>query len=189
MATLDRIADGVIERWLAVANWGIALFAIAPFAAPILMATGLEDVARSIYWLYSFTCHQLPSHSWFLLGQQVAFCQRDTAIYLSMVVGGVLYARQRAWTRGLPWWAYVLASLPIALDGGAATLGLRESTPLLRSVTGAMFGLATTWFVYPLMDRSLAQLGPAARTTIRLETALELTSHSAGSAARTHRSL
>jgi len=44
----------------------------------------------------------------------------------------------------------------LANDGGTATLGWRESTPLLRTLTGALFGLASAWYLYPLMDRALA---------------------------------
>lgn len=65
-------------------------------------------------------------------------------------------AGSSGWTRGLPFWAYLLLSLPIAIDGGTALFELRESTPLLGTVTGGLFGLATAWFVYPLTDRALA---------------------------------
>jgi uncharacterized membrane protein len=88
----------------------------------------------------------------------MAYCQRDTALYGAMLLGGIAYARRRYWTRGLPLWAYVLLSLPIAIDGGTALFGLRESTPLLRTLTGTLFGVATTWYVYPLLDRALAGL-------------------------------
>jgi uncharacterized membrane protein len=151
--------DWATEHWLLLCNALIALYVALPLAAPALLALGWAGPASLIYWLYSYACHQLPSHSWFPFGNQMAYCQRDTALYLSMLVGGLLYARQRYWTPGLPWWAYALLTLPIAIDGGTALVGLRESTPLLRTLTGALFGLATAWFVYPLMDRALAQLG------------------------------
>jgi uncharacterized membrane protein len=151
--------DWVIEHWLLLCNALMAVYVVLPIAAPVLLALGLNRPASWIYWLYSYACHQLPSHSWFPFGYQMAYCQRDTALYLAMLVGGLTYARRRLWTRGLPWWAYGMLALPIAIDGGSALLALRESTPLLRTLTGSLFGLATAWFVYPLMDRALAQLG------------------------------
>ena len=157
LARLDAAVNGVIDRWLAAANWLVATYVVLPLAAPLLAAAGLVEAAGAIYWLYSYACHQLPSHSWFLFGQKMAYCQRDTAIYGAMLLGGLAYARRRD-ADGLPFWAFLLLSLPIAIDGGLALFGVRESTPLLRTVTGALFGLATAWFVYPLMDRALGSL-------------------------------
>lgn len=148
----------IVDRWLAVFNGIMAIYVVLPVLAPLLAVGGWTRPASAIYALYSYTCHQLPSHSWFVAGYQMAYCQRNTAIYLSMLIGGLLYARRRYWTRGLPLWAYIVLSLPIALDGGSALVGLRESTPLLRTITGGLFGISTAWFVYPLLDRVLVQL-------------------------------
>ena len=155
---MERALDWVADHWLALVNALMAVYVALPLAAPALVAAGWTREAGLIYWAYACTCHQLPSHSWFPFGYQMAYCQRDTAIYGAMLLGGLAYARQRYWTRGLPWWGYALLSLPIAIDGGAAVLGIRESTPLLRTLTGVLFGLASAWFVYPLMDRGLAEV-------------------------------
>jgi uncharacterized membrane protein len=153
---IDAAFNAVIDHWLGAMNWLLALYVALPVAAPILTALGAHGPAEAIYRLYSYTCHQEPTHSWYLFGQKMAYCQRDTAIYGAMFLGGLAYARRRR--PGLPFWAFVLLSLPIALDGGAATLGVRDSTPLLRTLTGTLFGLAVAWFVYPLMDRALDSL-------------------------------
>jgi hypothetical protein len=39
----------------------------------------------------------------------------------------------------------------------AAVIPYRESTPLLRSLTGAFFGLATAWFAYPNIEESMSE--------------------------------
>lgn len=155
---MERALDFMAERWLGLVNALMAFYVALPVAAPMLVAAGWPTEAALIYWLYSYACHQLPSHSWFAFGYQMAYCQRDTALYLALFVGGLLYSRQRYWTRGLPWWGYMALALPIAIDGGTALVGVRESTPFLRTLTGALFGLATAWFVYPLMDRALAEV-------------------------------
>jgi uncharacterized membrane protein len=160
LARVDASMNWIIDHWLAGANWLMASYVVVAVAAPFLAAAGAEELAGTIYWLYSYSCHQLPSHSWFLFGQKMAYCQRDTALYGAMLLGGVAYARLRA-PGGLPLWAYVLLSLPVAIDGGLATVGVRESTPLLRTLTGGLFGLATAWFVYPLIDRALGSLRTA----------------------------
>ena len=43
----------------------------------------------------------------------------------------------------------------MALDGFPQLFGWRESTVELRTLTGALFGLASLWLVYPRLDRVL----------------------------------
>jgi uncharacterized membrane protein len=157
---IDAAINAVIDNWLTAMNWLLAVYVALPVAAPLLMAAGVSGPAEAIYRLYAYICHQLPANSWYLFGQKMAFCQRDTAIYGAMLLGGLVYARKGG--VGLPLWAFGLLSVPIALDGGAAALGVRDSTPLLRTLTGTLFGLAVAWFVYPLMDRALVSLRPPA---------------------------
>ncbi len=102
------------------------------------------------------------------LGYKVAFCERDIAIYASVFVAGVLFALVRHRLRPLPVYAWLLLGvLPIALDGGTQLLsGLpipflsfapRESTPFLRTLTGALFGVMNVWLAYPYLQRSMAE--------------------------------
>jgi uncharacterized membrane protein len=161
LARVDAAINGLIDHWLGGANALMATYVLLPLLAPLLAAAGADAAAGSIYWLYSYACHQLPSHSWFVLGQKMAFCQRDSAIYGAMFVGGIAYAMRRDPSAGLPFWGFVLLSLPVVIDGGLATLEVRASSPLLRTLTGLLFGFATAWFVYPLLDRALGSLRTA----------------------------
>lgn len=112
------------------------------------------------------------------LGYKVALCQRDTAIYGAIFLGGLLFALSRRRWRPLPLWAYLLVGvLPIALDGGIqfvshvlvifldAGFVAIESTPLRRVVTGALFGLMTVWMVYPYLHRAARGAGASALDT------------------------
>jgi uncharacterized membrane protein len=69
--------------------------------------------------------------------------------------------------KGLPWYFWlVFALIPIALDGGSQLPGLaqgwpswlpvRESTPLLRTITGTLFGAGTAWYIFPLMEETMS---------------------------------
>jgi uncharacterized membrane protein len=91
------------------------------------------------------------------LGYQVALCQRDVAIFggLFLVALALAVVRRRRRVRSLPLRLYALAALPLAVDGLSQLAGLRESTPLLRTVTGALFGAATGLLVLPLADEGL----------------------------------
>lgn len=115
------------------------------------------------------------------MGYKMALCERDIGIYGFVLIGGLLYAmlRNRINIKAMPLWAFLIFGMgPIALDGfsqlfsywatplqggdpsGLAAaiqsiLPLRESTPLLRSFTGAWFGLCLVWLAYPRIDEGM----------------------------------
>ena len=109
------------------------------------------------------------------MGYKMAICERDIGIYLFVLLGGLIYGllRKRYKIKPLPLWAFLLFGMgPIALDGfsqlfsqyGTASpalsffntlFPLRESTPLLRSLTGAIFGLSLVWLAYPNVDAGM----------------------------------
>jgi uncharacterized membrane protein len=107
------------------------------------------------------------------MGYKMALCERDMAIYVSVLLTGLLYGllRRRMTIRPLPIWAFLIIGLgPIALDGfsqlfsqylvvlapqALAFLPLRESSPFLRTLTGALFGFALVWLTYPHIDASM----------------------------------
>ena len=98
------------------------------------------------------------------IGYQAAICQRDTAIWGAVFAASLAYAwlrRRRLRTGpappGLPLRLYLLALLPIGVDGLTGLVGLRESTPLLRTLTGGLFGAATAWFALPQLDAGFAE--------------------------------
>jgi hypothetical protein len=52
--------------------------------------------------------------------------------------------------------------LPIGLDGASQMVSqiftwipYRESTPLLRTLTGALFGFTTGWFGFPVFEETM----------------------------------
>ena len=109
------------------------------------------------------------------MGYKVALCQRDIGIYLSILIGGLIYGmvRRHGPVRPMPFWLFLLVGVgPIALDGFSQLFGqlavgagnqslmqlfpLRESSPLLRSLTGMIFGLSIVWLVYPRLEVQFA---------------------------------
>jgi uncharacterized membrane protein len=89
------------------------------------------------------------------LGWKVALCERDVAIYGSMVLAGVVFALLRGRVRRLPLPVFVLFVIPIAVDGLTQLFGLRTSTWWLRTLTGALFGAGVVWLVYPYIQESM----------------------------------
>ena len=186
-----RVLVGVQRHWLTATNLAVAVFVGLPFLAPILLALGYDGPAGQIYAAYQMVCHQWAFRSFFLfgpeltygqdhlhdllgaqamygflgspeLGYKVAFCERDVAIYLAVLVSGVAYGRLRQRLPELGIMAYGVLVLPMAFDGFTQLFGWRESTPELRIVTGALFGVASVWLIYPRIDALFARdLGSA----------------------------
>jgi uncharacterized membrane protein len=184
----------LIERhWLLLTNLLVAIFLVLPFAAPLLMHLGRTDLANLIYSAYQLTCHEWPFRAYFMFGPQatysagelqshgvagiydfkgspelgykVAFCARNVAIYATVLAAGLVYGRRRYRVAPLSIGAYSLAMIPMALDGLTQLTGWRESTWELRSVTGAVFGAASVWLLYPRFDRTIASLRWSKRST------------------------
>jgi uncharacterized membrane protein len=188
--------EGMLRRWLLAANIGVGIFIVLPFVAPVLLSAGYDGLANLIYTAYSAVCHQWAFRSYFLfgpeltydhatlssvigeggpfkfvgspdLGYKVAFCERDVAIYASVLVTGLVYGwRRGSWpgnVAGLSLTGYALLILPMAIDGFTQLFGWRESSVELRTLTGALFGAASVWLIYPRIDAIMARdLGPAA---------------------------
>ncbi len=104
------------------------------------------------------------------MGYKVALCQRDVAIWGALLLFGLVFAVTGRRFRSLPIAIWILLGiLPVALDGGtqllsqlplsslANLLPMRESTPFLRTLTGALFGFLTGWFGFPLIEESIAE--------------------------------
>jgi uncharacterized membrane protein len=102
-----------------------------------------------------------------IVGYKMALCERDIAIYSGIFLFGLVYAATKRRLKPLHWTLWILIGmLPIALDGFsqlfsqfnlpflASILPYRESTPYLRVLTGALFGIATAWFAFPYMEES-----------------------------------
>jgi len=115
------------------------------------------------------------------LGYKMSLCERDLGIYGFVLVGGLLYAmlRHRRKVKPISIWFFIVLGLgPIAIDGfsqlfffffspsdGTVATGflatihrllpLRESSPLLRALTGAIFGLSLVWMAYPRIDEGM----------------------------------
>lgn len=98
------------------------------------------------------------------VGYKVAFCERDVAIYAAILLFGLLFALSRRRIPPLHWLLWGLIGLgPIGLDGFSQLLSqppfslwaYRESTPLLRTLTGGLFGLMTAWYGFPIVEETM----------------------------------
>jgi uncharacterized membrane protein/glutaredoxin len=166
---IDKAIYRLSKYWVPVLALFIAIYAGLPFLAPILMANGYTMPANVIYSVYQFLCHQLPSRSYFVDGYQVAYCERDTAIYTTLLVATLLFPLVRGRLKPLPWQAYIALITPMAIDGLTQLVGLRYSNWQLRTVTGALFGLGTAWLALPYVEEAFQDIRQSVSLKLDLE--------------------
>ncbi|MDD2695684.1 MAG: DUF2085 domain-containing protein [Anaerolineales bacterium] len=101
-----------------------------------------------------------------LLGFKVALCQRDLAIYLSILLFIFLFSLTRRRLSSLHWLVWIILGLvPVGIDGLSQLLSqspfnflpFRESTPVLRLITGGLFGFMTAWFGIPMVEETMSE--------------------------------
>lgn len=102
------------------------------------------------------------------LGYKVAYCERDVAIYGGMLLFSIIFTGTGRKIKAIPWYVWLVAGiLPIGLDGvsqlpallslNLSLLPVRESTPLLRTATGMLFGITTAWYGLPLFEETMRE--------------------------------
>jgi uncharacterized membrane protein len=103
------------------------------------------------------------------VGYKVALCQRDIAMYGGILLFGLVFSLSGRRLRSIPWYLWLLLGVvPIGYDGASQLpslmginlpfwLPIRESSPLLRSITGALFGIMTAWYIYPLIEAAMRE--------------------------------
>ena len=136
----------------------------AAYSLPELVDRAGEDNLPLYPWPSPFNGNEQ-------VGYKVALCQRDLAIYGTLLLSGLVFGWVRSRARPISFWIYILIGiLPMALDGGSQFVsyivpGLfpggvpRESTWVLRTITGGAFGWATAWLVFPHLQAAFAEIG------------------------------
>lgn len=186
----DRFEQAVrflMRHWLLWLNTALGLYAALPWLSPLLRLVGWDAAGQALFRLYTPLCHQRPDFSYTLGGYQVAYCQRDTAIYTAIFLAGLLFGLLRRRLKPWPWWALGLSMLPLALDGLTQlpraflpdwplrtentwavflTGGLLPHSFyagdsvgslnwLLRTISGALFGVGLVSTLYPMIEAEL----------------------------------
>ena len=166
---VDKLVYHFAKHWLLFIGLIIGLYAGLPLLAPLLMAAGFEGPANLIYSGYRLGCHQLPSRSFFIEGQQIAYCERCMATYTSLFLSGILFGFVRHWLKPLSWKVYILFLVPLALDGISQLVGLRTSNWVLRTITGALFGFGSAWMAFPYLEQGFRDARQSVSDQLRLE--------------------
>ncbi len=99
-----------------------------------------------------------------VMGYKTALCQRDIAIFFSISLFCLIFFISNNKIKRINWkiW-FLLGVIPMAVDGFSQLAGrvlpnlflIRESTPLIRVITGFSFGFMTAWYLIPYIGDSL----------------------------------
>ena len=92
------------------------------------------------------------------LGYKVAVCERDTAVYLALLLAGMAFALLRRRLRPLPIRIFALLCLPIVADGLGQLIGLWVSSWWSRVASGTLFGIACVWLAYPYIEAGMKEV-------------------------------
>lgn len=132
-----------------------------PLVTPILVYFKFTVLAKFLYFVYSFFCHQFSSRSIILFDYQVAWCARDTGIWLAVFLTFIFVGYDL-----LPkfsWYWLIPFAIPITLDGGIQTIftvmnltptgtlqftdNIYISNNFARFATGSFFGIGLGWWL------------------------------------------
>lgn len=109
---IKRFVLGFARHWLFFISVLIAIWVGLPWLAPVMMHWGWTSVAKAIYLLYSFQCHQLPARSFFLFGKEVmyslteiqtAWQQTTDPLILRQFIGNPEMGWKVAWSDRMVW--------------------------------------------------------------------------------------
>jgi uncharacterized membrane protein len=204
----DKAIFRLARHWLLLANLFWGLYVGLPFLAPLFMNAGWTTPGKIVYLIYRPACHQRPERSYFLTGPQavytpeelaaagvdlgplsrdigneeigwkVAFCERDVAIYGSILAAGLVYAGVRQSLRArprpgggwkMPFKLFLLFAVPMGIDGLAQLFTSYESTWLARSLTGGIFGVGAVFFAYPYLEEGFRDVRRTVNQKLHLE--------------------
>ena len=98
-------------------------------------------------------------------GYKIAICQRDFAMYSAILIFGIIFSISGNKIKRIPLWIWlVLGALPLAIDGITqlfssswkllSLIDARESTPLIRTITGFLFGIFSGMYLFPSIEES-----------------------------------
>ncbi len=185
---MTRLLRVIGAHWLCGANLAMGLYIGLPVLSPILYQLGYPRAGGVIQTLFRPFCHQRPDRSFFLFGERpfysmaqladrlghdavlyryvggpgvgykIAVCERDVAIYGTMLLAGLLFWFVRDRLRPLTGKQFGALILPMAVDGRCQLVGLWSSTWVSRVITGALFGLASIWLAYPYLQEGMSQM-------------------------------
>jgi uncharacterized membrane protein len=117
------------------------------------MSALAEQIIHFFNFIGSLVCHQNPKKTLIIGELFLPVCARCTGAYLGFLVGYIVILFRKKKAKGPPnLWVTLVLSLPMIVDVVTQVLGIRESMPSLRLLTGLFFGTALLPFLIYLLQ-------------------------------------
>jgi uncharacterized membrane protein len=138
----------------------IFIWCIGILAPPLLKHAGWTQTADMLYSFFSKVCHQDEARSFYIEGMKIGVCIRCSAIYFGFLLGLITFPVSRILKRkNFPAIVFFfLAVFPMIVDVVLSVSGIHLSTPMTRTITGAMFGVNMAWFILPIFIEACSLL-------------------------------
>lgn len=136
--------------------WCAAIVLAPAFAAWHAAPSWASEI---LYRFFDPVCHQINARSFHLFGYPLAVCSRCSSIYLAFLAGTLLYPLVYDLQRPVfpPRALLCIALVPMVFDAAAGFVGVYDSF-LMRSLTGALFGVVLPLFILPAAIDGASQL-------------------------------
>lgn len=140
---------------------GVSAWVLMIVGAPLLKANGFDAVSSPLYHFFSFICHQIPSRSMHIEGEQFGVCSRCFGVYFGLLLGFGIYP---IWRRidniesPRRFWLF-LSLIPISIDWSLTVFSIWENTHLSRFITGTILGVVCATFIIPALVEITRNLG------------------------------
>ncbi|MGA9533680.1 MAG: DUF2085 domain-containing protein [Anaerolineales bacterium] len=165
---LNRAVYAVGRNWFPFTAGALLLWVGLPWLAPVFMKLGWEAPARTIYFIYSLQCHQMPQRSFFLFGPKTMYSLQEIwrvwpvgsdPMALRQFVGTPAMGYKVAWSdrmvsayssiplAALVWWPFRRKVQPLSLIGFvllALPMAIDGSTHFVSDLAGLGQGFRYT---------------------------------------------
>ena len=117
---------------------------------PLLMSSGMTGLYKSLNFFNSLICHQYPQRCYFIFDYNIGLCARCFSFYVAMLILIIIYLfTDIAIEKRLRTPIFFLLITPLITDGITQFLKFRESTNLIRTITGVMGGFGVAIILIP----------------------------------------
>jgi uncharacterized membrane protein len=135
---------------------GLAIIAIL---APILEEFGFYWISNQFYSILSNICHQYPTRSLWIMNRPMGLCSRCFALYASFSISLILIPKFKdEKSIGVS----CIFFLPLISDGLLQYYDIRESSNLIRVISGTLFGVAASviygYFVLTVVNKIIPKV-------------------------------
>jgi len=118
-----------------------------------------NSLAPTLYLFLRYSCHQIPSRCYWILGSNTGLCSRCFCLYMSFFVASILlcYLKSNVVMKfGKVCLVSFLLIFPLTIDGSIQFITTYHSNCALRSITGCLAGLGLAILSKNILRRRVA---------------------------------